>query len=207
MRSPYGLIVVAFLAFLAPALAAEDGAAVKITPAAVSIRTFDPRHPTAEMPHLNPDEAAVTESGFGCEVQIAVETTTQEGAADKTKITGVSATTKLTITEWLPTRVTAKIRAHEDGHRKVAEFFYGNADKTANELARKYLGREVERRGGEDVQAAIGRVANEFCQEYLSTIEGPSQRAQERYDQITDHGRNRVPEATAVKKSVEGAGG
>src|ERR1044072_3058231 len=117
------------LAFLFGPVHAADGAKVTKMPASATIKSFDPRHPPGEMPHLNPNEAAVTESNFACEVQIEVETASSDGVPDKATITGVTATIKLDITEWRPVRVTQKIRAHEDGHRRISETFYEDADK------------------------------------------------------------------------------
>jgi hypothetical protein len=52
----------------------------------------------------------------------------------------------------------------------------------------------------------IQRVANEFCQEYLGTIEVPSENAQMKYDQLTDHGRNKLSEREAIRRALESVG-
>ena len=49
----------------------------------------------------------------------------------------------------------------------------------------------------------IERLAHEFCQEYLGAIEVPSQKVQEEYDRLTDHGRNDVPEQKAIDAAMK----
>jgi hypothetical protein len=190
-------------------LAASLGSAqvvVKQSPADVKTRSFDPKHPTSEMPPLKPGEAAVTESKFGCGVQIEVEVSQQPGEKPVMKITGVNATLKLGIVIWLPTDTTRKIKAHEEGHRQISEMSYKNAKQTAEKIGAKYIGRQlkVPSMDERETQPVIRRACNEFCEEYLGAIEVPSQKVQERYDDITDHGRNDVPEKDAIARAMRG---
>jgi len=160
------------------------------------------------MPPLKGDEAAVTRSKFACGVQLDIEISQVGNEKPIAKIAGVDATLKLDVVEWLPTNATKKIKAHEDGHRKIAEAFYARAEQIARDLGEKYVGRAIDLPGinAEENKPIIQRVANEFCQEYLAKLEQPSEAAQERYDQLTDHGRNNVAEATAVQRAIEEAG-
>src|SRR5690348_16907789 len=100
-------------------------AEVKVTrtAAAVTPRSFDPDHPPKEMPPLSGDEAAVTQSKFACGVKLDVEISQVGDEKPTAKIAGVDATLRLDIIEWLPTHVSAKIRAHEDGHRQISEHY------------------------------------------------------------------------------------
>jgi hypothetical protein len=184
-------------------------AEVKITPtpAVVKTRTFNPRKPPAEMPALHADEAAVAQSKFACGVQLDVEISQVGSEKPIAKIAGVEATLKLDVTMWLPANATQKIRAHEDGHRKISEAFYARAEQIARELAEKYVGRAIDLPGvdGEQNKPIIQRVANEFCQEYLGKIEVPSEKAQDSYDKLTDHGRNSMAENAAVERALEEA--
>jgi hypothetical protein len=177
------------------------------TPATVTPRSFDPKHPPADMPPLNRDEAAVTQSKFACGVKLDVEITQVGGEKPTARVAGVDATLKLDVILWLPRDVTGKIRAHEDGHRQIAEIYYAKAEKAARELAEKYVGKTLEITGVDPAQTqpVIERAANEFCQEYLGRIEVPSQAAQEKYDQLTEHGRNRLSEKEAIKRAVASA--
>ena len=57
-----------------------------------------------------------------------------------------------------------------------------------------------------DTRPVIQRVANEFCQEYLGAIEVPSEKVQMKYDQLTDHGRNKLSEREAIRRALESVG-
>lgn len=192
---------------LAVLTAVPAWAQVKInaTPAKVTTRTFDPKKPPAEMPALNPDEAAVTQSQFSCGVQVEIEITQTEGEKPIAKVVGLDSTLKLDVTLWLPNNVTPKIRRHEDGHRDISERFYAKGNQTADEVAKRYLGRHIVLPGVDPKETTpiIQRLGNEFCQEYLGQIEVPSQKVQEKYDQLTDHGRNKLSEKEAIKRAME----
>jgi len=177
------------------------------TPAAVSRKTFDPNRPPPEMPPLSGDEAAVTQSKFACGVKLDVEITQEGDQKPTAKIAGVDATLKLDVIEWLPNNVSPKIRAHEDGHRQISEHYYAQAEQTARELAAKYVGKTLDIPSADEkaTQPIIQRAANEFCQEYLGKVEVPSQAAQETYDRITEHGRNKLIEKEAVKRAIASA--
>jgi len=193
--------------WLAPAPAARAQVKVVANPPTAKTRSFSPRNPPRDMPPLKPGEAAVTESKFACGVQVSVEIATVPGEQPTCTITGIDANLRLDVVIWLPTDTTPKIRAHEDGHRQISELFYARAEPIAKELAAKYVGRKLDISGIEkkDTQPAIEKAATKFCQEYLGAIEVPSQKVQERYDELTDHGRNRVAEKDAIKKAMQAA--
>ncbi|HEX8522753.1 MAG TPA: hypothetical protein VF669_10890 [Tepidisphaeraceae bacterium] len=197
-----GLLALSFLLLIAAAARAEDGAVIKKSAANVAIRTFDPKHMPKDMPKLNKNEAAVTETVFGCAVQVEVETKTINGKPVKTTVVAVRVKLSLDVTEWLPRDGSSKIKAHEDAHRSISELYYETADKAATEVAEQYIGKQLEVKD-KDASGEIKRVASEVCEKYLSRIEKPSQRAQELFDEITDHGRNSIPEQRAMDKAVK----
>ena len=202
-----GLALAAVL-FLACPLLAEVEVARKAPTAA--IKTFNPKRPPKEMPPLRPGEAAVCESKFLCQVQVEVEISSGAGEPTECKVTGIKAELRLDVVIWLPTDATHKIRVHEDGHRQISEHFYARAEEVAKQLGAKYVGQQLEVKSPEpaDTRPVIQRVANEFCQEYLGTIEVPSEKVQMKYDQLTDHGRNKLSEREAIRRalaSVEGS--
>jgi len=198
------LALLTCLVSVTPVWAKDEDLVVRKSSATIVLRTFDPKYPPKDMPPLKGDEAAVTESSFGCAVQVEVETTKSEDQQGKSKIVAIHADLRLDVTEWLPKGVSAKIRNHEDGHRAISEVFYADAEKVAREIAKKYVGRELKVKSG-DIDAASKQAAGEYCEEYLGAVEKPSQKAQEQYDSLTDHGRNKVPENKAVNKAVESA--
>ena len=199
---------VAGIGFEQPVRAAAAAADIKVTrnPTSVSTKTFDPKRPPADMPPLTRDEAAVTQSKFACGVKLDVEISQTGDEKPIAKIAGVDATLRLEIIEWLPKDATAKIRAHEEGHRQISEIYYAPAEQVARDLAAKYVGKTLDIPGTDEkqTQPIIQRAANQFCQEYLGKIEVPSQAAQEKYDQFTEHGRNKLSEKEAIRRATAG---
>jgi hypothetical protein len=181
----------------------ETPITIRKKPAAAVVKTFDPRNRPKDMPALRKDEAAVTETGFACAVQIEVESTMGSDKSVTTKIVGIRTDIRLDITEWLPRNATKKIRDHEDAHRIISEHFYTDAQTVAQDLAKPLIGKQLDVKSKDDIQPAIKKAATEYCQAYLSAIEAPSQKAQEKFDQLTDHGRNKVPEKRAVQEALD----
>ena len=194
-------VLVALLSVAGPALAEVE---VSRKPPTAVTKTFNPKKPPREMPPLRAGEAAVCESKFLCQVQVEVEVSTAPGEPPECKITGVKSELRLDVVIWLPTDGTAKIRAHEEGHRQISEHFYARAEEVAQKLAEKYVGQSLEIKSAEpaDTRPVIQRVANEFCQEYLGAVEVPSEKAQMKYDQLTDHGRNKMGEREAIRRAL-----
>jgi hypothetical protein len=185
-------------------LGAQDKAiTIRKKTAKVETKIFDPRNRPKDMPALRKDEAAITETGFACAVQIEVESTVTGDKAIKTKIVGIRVDVRLEITEWLPKGASKKIRDHEDAHRIISEHYYQQAETLAEDLAKPYIGKQLEVKSKDDIQPAIKKAATEYCEAYLSAIEKPSQKAQEKFDEITDHGRNKVPEKRAVQQALD----
>jgi hypothetical protein len=160
------------------------------------------------MPPLKPGEAAVCESKFLCQVQVEVEISSAPGERPECKIAGIKSELRLDVVIWLPSDGTHKIRVHEDGHRQISESFYARAEEVAKKLGQKYIGQALEVKSADQAETrpVIQRVANEFCQEYLGTIEVPSEKAQMKYDELTDHGRNKLTEREAIRRALESVG-
>lgn len=197
-----------FLVFLL-SVAPLSRAQIKINahPPAIVTRAFDPAHPPREMPPLKSDEAAVCSSKFSCGVQIEVEVSQVEGEKPKMQITGVTADLILDVIMWLPVEASEKIRLHEEGHRQISQIYYQRGEETARTLASQYIGRELNVSSTQPTatQPIIQRIASEFCHEYLGRIETPSEKAQQRYDALTDHGRNRLNEQEAIRQALKSA--
>ena len=202
-----GLIALAMIVFsTAPALAQVE---VARKPPVATTKTFNPKRPPKEMPPLKPGEAAVCESKFLCQVQVEVEISSAPGERPECKITGIKSELRLDVVIWLPSDATHKIRVHEDGHRQISEHFYAKADDVAKKFGEKYIGQTLEIKSSEqsETRPVIQRVANEFCQEYLGAIEVPSEKVQMKYDELTDHGRNKLSEREAIRRALESVEG
>jgi hypothetical protein len=183
---------------------------VERTPPDVKTRTFDPRNPPPDMPPLRDGEAAVTESNFSCQTVIAATIIDQQrssqGCTATVRVTSVKTTITLGITIWLPERGNKKLTAHEDGHRIIDERFYADAEAVARRLSTDMLGQRRAGKGSDcdsAAQTAIREAGDQLCGDYMVAVQRPASRVQELYDEITDHGRNRIREAAAIQQAME----
>lgn len=121
-------------------------------------------------------------------------------------VSGVSMTLSLPLTIWLPFGVKDKLRLHEDGHRKMCEQTYKNAEKIARECAQELMSRHI-RAYGADAKAAQEIAETEARRsldaQYHQRITDIADGSSEIYDRITNHGMNEVPEDKAIKESFE----
>ena len=95
---------------------------------------------------------------------------------------------------------------HEDGHRQISEYYYQSADKIADQIAERYIGRQIEITGS-DLNAAssetLQQLAAEITAEYNKELNpGPTQ---ELYDSITDHSRNETVAKDAAVAAINSA--
>jgi hypothetical protein len=204
-------IVVTLLAHVAaPALAQVT---IDRTEPIIERRTFDPKHPPQEMPRLDPKEAAVTQSFFGAETRVAGTVVQQTKLPDgqcraSIKVDQVHMTLRLRITIWLPNDAVPKLIHHEEGHRKISEHFYKDAERIAREQAQALIGTTVVGSGKDCETAgdnALKQAAQELGGRYLGKTDVPAGKAQDLYDQITAHGTNAVREDLAIRQAIEQA--
>jgi hypothetical protein len=177
----------------------------------VERKTFDPKKPPAEMPKLDPKEAAVTQSFFGAESRVggSVE---QRKVGDEyhasVKVDTVEMTLTLRITIWLPKDAVPKLVNHEEGHRKISEHFYRDAEKIARKEAQGLLGRTIQGKGRDFEDAAnnaLQQAAQELGGRFLGQTDTPAGKAQDFYDEITAHGTNPVKEDKAIADAIRRA--
>lgn len=188
---------------------ARDAVQINRKRAEVSRRTFDPKKRPSEMPPLSTNEAAVTHSayGVGAQVQVVVldENKSNGQFVSEMRIESVKVDTTLAITIWLPRKASKALVAHEEGHRRISEMFYEDAESIAREAARPYVGRTI-RGVGRTVElareAAMTKTIGEINGAYMARTQIPSSRVNELFDRITDHGRN---ERVSVEDGIERA--
>jgi hypothetical protein len=185
---------------------AEDAVKVNARPATVKYETFDPRNKPANMPSLKGNEAATCQAQFGVGAQVEVEVTEDKQAdgqhAVTAKVEGITVSTNLAITIWLPRNAAAAIKAHEEGHRKISESFYKDAEKIARSAASGCIGKSLSGRGrttDSAANAAISQVTSQINGKYMAATQLPAAKVNEAFDEITDHGRKKI----AVEKAIE----
>ena len=207
-----------FLPVLICVIACKDAFAEVIIhhdPPAVEHRNFDPAHPPVQMPHLDPGEAAVTETTFNCAVKSSTKGTSHQEADGNTqsiaKVDAIEMTLSLHVIVWLPNRAPQKLIDHEEGHRRIAEQIYKDrADNAARAAAAKVDGREFRGSGATAEQAngavdsALQKAQDTLCNAYLEKTGGVAGRVGDLYDQITHHGtRLRPAEDQAIVQAFE----
>jgi hypothetical protein len=205
-------LLVLFLTVTSAVFAAD---AIKINRESPDIehRKFDRDHPSSDMPPLEPEEAAVTKSVFGTATQFSVQVEGEQKRGAKTvakvKVTSVTIDLSLKITIWLPNGPPKVIVDHEEGHRQISEYFYKDADKIARRIAQSYLG-QVYDAEGTDVETAtrgaLDKSINELSQKYMAETQNLSVRANQIFDELTQHSRNqKISVDKAVKESIDRA--
>lgn len=185
-----------------PGKAEEPALDLHIQPPTTAERTFDPRNPPDGMPTLKPGEAAVTQSDFRCGASV---TYTRIEGENVITLTRVSVKTSLKSVIWLPQDAPRKLVDHEQAHRRIAEMVYRDAESVARELAAPLVGRRVDVTGQNDaaISRTIDRLMGQVCDGWMARIGQTSAAVNRAFDQITDHGRNKVDEADGIRKAFE----
>jgi hypothetical protein len=173
-------------------------------PVAFATRTFDPIAPPPDMPPLSAGEAAECDSDFRSNARVRGESRRTDATHTTLTITHITMTLELNINIWVPTGASQRLIAHEEGHRQIAEFYYQTADKVAEQVAARYMGKQVEI-AGTDVDAesskVLQQIATAITDEYNKELNPlPTQLL---YDAITDHGRNNVVVQDAVTHALK----
>ena len=180
-------------------------------PAVVEHRTFDPAHPPADMPPLKEAEAAVTESKFDCQVAMKYQVVGHQRGADGCTTTllvqDIQATLQLNVIIWLPNSAGAKLTAHEEGHRRIAEQIYGDAERVARSAARGLDGKKVVATAPDCAAAdkkATESSAHQFCEGYLTQTFDVTRQVGDAYDDLTAHGTRAEPaEDEAIRQAFQ----
>ena len=173
-------------------------------PAAVANHTFDPAAPPANMPPLSGGEIAVCDSDFLSNASVRGESRQADATHATVTITQVKMTLRLNVNIWVPTGATQRVTEHEEGHRQISEYYYETADKVAEKVAARYIGRQVDI-SGTDLSAESNKMLQQMASEITDAFNkelnpGPTQRL---YDDITDHGRNDVVVQDAVAHAIK----
>jgi hypothetical protein len=206
-----GLVVFGWLAWpgrgnLSSRRQVEEAALPTISkqPVVFASRTFDPAAPPPDMPPLRSGETAECDSDFQSNASVRGESRPADATHATVTITQVRVTLGLNINIWVPTEVSQQVRDHEGGHRQISEYYYQTADKLAERIAARYLGRRVDI-SGTDLSAESSKMLQEMARditaEYNKELNpGPTQLL---YDAITDHGRNEVVVTDAVAHAIK----
>jgi hypothetical protein len=174
-------------------------------PVAFFMHTFDPSSPPADMPPLAAWEEAECDSNFVSNANVKGRTEMVDGTHGMVTVTDVKVTLQLAINIWVAEGAAERVIEHEQGHRRISEHYYETADQVAEQIAATYLGKQVSASGGDlnaEANKLLQQMGAEITAEYSQRL-NPSL-TQNRYDDITDHGRNDVGAAEAVAQVFRG---
>lgn len=199
------LVAIVTLVSAATALAASSGPAlnVQVAPVTVTHRTFDPAHQPPEMPHLTPPETAVCVGNFLANASVSARATSTDATHAAATITHIDVTLNLDITIWTPKNATKTVIDHEEGHRKISEYFYKDAAEIAREIALPYLDKKYPLNGS-DINGKLTELTNRVARDVVGAYSDRMivKPTQVRYDEITDHSRKNIPVDEAIAQAI-----
>lgn len=112
----------------------------------------------------------------------------------------------LVITITLPNGEAGKLKQHEEGHRKIDEYFYTlapQAAKRASETVSDDEMRAYEANPESATMTDISKIRFEnFEAEYLKQTKGIGMQANSYYDELTDHGLNNMDSDQAAQMAI-----
>jgi hypothetical protein len=185
---------------------------VRVTkdPPVIEHKTFDPANPPADMPHLEPNVAAVTVSDFHLKAKADYEVVSSkpgpDGVTSIISVHGVTISTQLHVVIWAPTNASDKLKAHEEGHRKLHEKIYTDLALAAARTAGKLVDGKRFTGDGPDwktaAQNAVNKPVNDMYERYIEMTSKRSSDINDAYDAITGHGLNPISEDAAMAQAL-----
>jgi hypothetical protein len=183
---------------------------VKRDPPVIEHKTFDPANPPAEMPHLDSAESAVTTSDFRIQAKADYELVSRKasdtGVTSLVSMHGVTISTQLHVVVYVPIGASEKLKAHEEGHRKLAEKIYMDyALGAARAAGAQVDGRRFSGDGPDwttAAQNAVSQPIRDMGDRYLEMTSKRSSIVNDAYDVLTAHGVNAKPEEVAMAEAL-----
>jgi hypothetical protein len=168
---------------------------------------FNPKRQPRGMPPLTPPEAGVCLTTF--ELRTSVTYSAERLARDRARIyvDELDIVTGLRFDIYTVKDAPQKLRAHEEGHRAIGEHFYATAPAIAERIGRRLIGATFEGTGPNESAAqkdGFQQVVAAIERDYMARVRVPSAAANERFDEITNHGLEPIDEAEAVARAIKG---
>jgi len=172
-------------------------------PVTVAIHTFDPAAPPADMPPLAEGEEAECDSNFVSDAGLKAQSERIDATHVVVTVTDVRVRLQLKINIWVPKSATQHVMEHEQGHQRISEHYYQNADQVAEQISAPYLGKRISVSGADldaEANGLLQKMGADITAEYNRRL-NPNP-AQQRFDDITDHSRNDVSASYAVTQAL-----
>lgn len=181
--------------------------AVRVTREAPVIerREFNPGRPPRDMPPLTPPESGVCRTTFELAASVSYSAERLSRTTARIYVDELDIVTRLRFDIFTIENAPAKLRAHEEGHRTIGEHYYEDAGSIAEDIGRRLIGAIFEGRGADDKAArrdAFDKVVGDIERSYMARVRIPSAAANERFDEITNHGLDPIDEAEAVVLAI-----
>ncbi len=181
-----------------PARATPPEVTVDVTPPQIARRTFDPANPPAQMPRLTPPEVGTCVFKFDC----TMETQASGSEQGTARVTKVQVRTGLTITIWTPVGGPERVVNHEEGHRRICEIYYSPARDIAERIGWQAVGAPLSGGTQPELEHELDVLQKHSIVEFLRDTATRCEYAQRRFDAITNHSMNPIPESTAIAQAI-----
>lgn len=196
-----------FLVFPSQGLGIESyDVLVKKAEPTVERRTFKKR----SEPKLAKGEKGRTDTKFQLGINFEIDLIDTRKIGDRIMVTirpkQTTAKLSLPITIWTPDDAPEKLLDHEDGHRRIAERIYEEADALIKFHARAILGKYFQGEGADEdsaIKSAYELAAAQLNDSYRDAIYDYSRCVNEEYDRLTRHGLDELDEEDAINLSFE----
>jgi hypothetical protein len=166
---------------------------------------FDPRRPPANMPKLTPPEAGVCNTEFALEIGVGYSMEAVSATILKVFVDELDLVTALKLSIFTQKGSPNKLRAHEDGHRAIGEYYYKSSVKIAESVGKAMIGKEFAGSGANKAAAeqdGYQKINDAIEEAYMARTRLRALAANNRFDDITQHGLNAVAEADAIAMAV-----
>jgi len=204
-RAAAAVPIAAWLAWPALAGAQSSPVSVERQEPVVTRTEFDRLNPPAAMPALDANESGVCASTFEIEARVTYSVRTLARKKATVSATAIGAVTRLRLDIYTLGGGPPKLRAHEEAHRRISEYYYKNSTAVATELAEALIGKRFKGTGATRSlaqQNGFDQIVAAYNDAYMARTRARSAAANARFDEITDHGRKPIDEAEAFALAV-----
>jgi hypothetical protein len=170
-------------------------------------REFDPRRPPRDMPALTPPESGVCKTTFELSANVSYSAERLTRTTARVYVDELDIVTRLRFDIFTVKDGPPKLRAHEEGHRVIGEHYYKNAAQIAEDIGRRLIGATFDGSGVDEEAAqrdGFRQVVAAIESAYMARVRIPSASANERFDDLTNHGLDPIDEAEAIALALDG---
>jgi hypothetical protein len=188
----------------ASAWAQATGVTVHKANPSVAQRTFDPKRPPRDMPVMVPGEAGLTHYEYTTDIAVAGDIDTLGPGSVNLIVDTADVNLSLPITVWLETNAPKNMIDNENGQVAISEYYYANIDVYAQQAAQAVMGKTFSGTGRDKQSAendATHKAIQQIEQDILNHTRVRAVACNDRYDKLTDHGRNGGSQADAAIQS------